>query len=567
MTNTTAAELFSFFSRSYPSKTIIMLVGLVTAGLMEALGILSLLPIIGLAGKDQAQVTPAEQIVVDALSIVNVTPTVGILLSLITLGMFLKAVITLFAMKQVGYTVAHVATELRRRLIKALMNARWSFFYTKSVGEVSNTISTEITRAAQGYESACMVIALIIQSIVYLIIAVFISWKVTFFALLGGLIIFYILNNLIKGARKIGREQSESMNSMLIKISDGISGLKPLKAMAKEKQLQAVLEKNAENLNDALKRSVINRQTLNTMQEPLMVLFLASGMYVAYAVFDISITNQLIMAFLFFRLITRFGNIQQNYQTIMLSEAAYTNVVSTILDAEHEQEIHNGIIDFNPKKDISFNNVSFSYGNKKILRNMSCTVKANSLTTFIGESGVGKSTLVDLVIGLNSPEAGTILIGDYSISELEQEHWRKKIGYVPQEVIMFNDTIRNNVTLGDETISDKAVVNALIKADIWKTVNEYPDGLNYNVGERGQMISGGQRQRIAIARALVNNPDILILDEATSALDPETEKTICQTIKKLKNGVTIISITHQPVWGIYSDAVYRIHNGKVIPEG
>ena len=181
----------------------------------------------------------------------------------------------------------------------------------------------------------------------------------------------------------------------------------------------------------------------------------------------------------------------------------------------------------------------------------------------MGSSGVGKTTLIDLIIGLHVPSSGEIVIDKTKLLDIDLKKWRSLIGYVPQDLFLFNDTITNNINLGDPKINLSMVKEALDLAGALDFVLKLPNGLQTNVGERGLKLSGGQRQRISIARALVGKPQILFLDEATTALDPITEKNILSTLSKLsEKGITIIAISHQSEVLDVAEKVYRLNNGQ-----
>jgi ATP-binding cassette subfamily C protein len=215
------------------------------------------------------------------------------------------------------------------------------------------------------------------------------------------------------------------------------------------------------------------------------------------------------------------------------------------------------------EKVIQLDQISFAYGEKQVLREVSLSFAKGSITAIVGPSGSGKTTIVDLVTGLLKPQRGEILIDDQSLLKLDLRSWRKKIGYVPQENLLLHGTVLTNVTLGDPELSEADAVKALRAANAWEFVKSLPQGLNSSVGERGGNLSGGQRQRIAIARALVHKPKLLILDEATSGLDPESEVAVCNTLQKLRGELTILAISHQPALVNIADNSYRIKDGQI----
>jgi len=195
------------------------------------------------------------------------------------------------------------------------------------------------------------------------------------------------------------------------------------------------------------------------------------------------------------------------------------------------------------------------------------TVPTKSLTTIIGPSGTGKTTLIDLVTGLYQPDAGSVYLDDIPLPEINLKRWRQKIGYVPQEQILLHDSILTNVTFGDPQLTEGDAEHALKAAGAWEFVSTLPEGMQSSVGERGAKLSGGQRQRIIIARALAHRPEVLILDEPTSALDPENEEKISQTLRQLRNDYTLLVITHQSALAEVADRTYRLEDGQLTLAG
>jgi ATP-binding cassette subfamily C protein len=264
------------------------------------------------------------------------------------------------------------------------------------------------------------------------------------------------------------------------------------------------------------------------------------------------------------RILKNIHKIQIEFQTMVANESAYFSLKKKIQEAEHARETTLGhrVPEF--KNSIRFDQVNFGYDDKLVLENLNLELPKGKFIAIVGASGAGKTTLVDLVIGLLRPRSGEIWIDDLPQTDIDINRWRRMIGYVPQDTLLLHDTILANVTLKDEGISKKDVEDALHFAGAWDFVGQLSKGVHTIVGERGGKISGGQRQRIAIARALVNKPKLLILDEATTALDPETEAAICDTMNKLAGNVTILSISHQSAMLEAAEIAYRIEAGKAV---
>jgi ABC-type multidrug transport system fused ATPase/permease subunit len=219
---------------------------------------------------------------------------------------------------------------------------------------------------------------------------------------------------------------------------------------------------------------------------------------------------------------------------------------------------------------IDVEGLSFSYARttRDALSDVSISICRGEAVGLIGSSGSGKSTLVDILLGLLEPTSGNVLVDGHDIQENLRE-WQDQIGYVPQSIFLTDDTLRRNVAFGlpKDQIDDDAVNSAIRSAQLEDFVASLADGLDTIVGERGVRLSGGQRQRIGIARALYNNPDVLVLDEATSSLDTETEHGVMQAVQALQGDKTVIIVAHRLSTVEYCDRLYRLENAQIVDEG
>lgn len=554
--------IFYFFS-AYPWQSAIMVCCFLFSGVADGVSVLTLLPLIefGTSGS-LAGNSVAGRLFQDLMALFGLEPRLSVMLGVIVICVFVKAALFLIAMKQAGYTVANVTTDLRITLIRSLLGARWNYFVSKPAGYFANAIGTEALRAGTAYHHAALFVASLIQVIIYGVVAMIISWKITLSALIVAFVLLFGLKGLIQMGRNAGNRQTELMKSIITGLTDMLQGIKPIKAMAREGHIQPLLERETRDLKHAVKHQILASEMLKALQEPIVVVIVAAGVFAIITYGHQQFASLLVMVYLFNRLLNRFYNAQLCYQEVVTLESALWSILENINTAKDRREIESdreGPASFT--REIAMESVEFSHDDRPLLRNLSLVIPRGMFVSIIGPSGVGKTTVVDLIIGLFRPGSGKITVDGYALDEMDLRAWRGMIGYVPQEMFLFHDTIFNNITLGGEGITREDVADALRSAGAWDFVSQMPGGIDATVGERGAMLSGGQRQRISIARALVHRPKLLILDEATTALDPQTEAEICGTLRGLLDRLTIVAISHQQEIMKVSDIVYRINDG------
>jgi ATP-binding cassette subfamily C protein len=550
-----------------------MLIALLLSGIAEGIGLSAMLPLLAIAlggikgtsavtGK---QATQAEKMIRDIFDSIGLTPTLELLLLLILAAMLLKCVLVWVANKNVGYTVAHLATKLRLQMLRAYILARWEFHLSQPIGKLSAAMGGETTQTAKAYAAGVSIIVVVIHTAIYIAVALMVSWEATLIALAAGTFFWYPLNRFVKKARRAGRRQVKLKKSMSAEFVDSIQSIKPLKAMAREDRAETILVTKTKKLKKALQKEIVSKESLSAFQEGIKVTFMLIGVYVTIVIWGMAPTTVMILIVLLGRIMGKLSKIQKQYQNMGILENAYWSMMETFEIAESMHEKKLGDLEPGLKQAIRLAGVTFAYSKNNVLNDVSLIFPAGEITAIVGPSGSGKTTIVDLVIGLLRPQDGEVWIDDLPLQQIDLHQWRRMIGYVPQETLLLQDSIFINVTLGDPAITEREAEEALQKAGIWEFVKTRPKGMLSSVGQRGLMLSGGQRQRIAIARALVRKPKLLILDEATTALDPENEAAICQTLRKLRGEITILAISHQTAVLEVADRGYRVKDGKVTP--
>lgn len=550
-----------------PYRTLYIMSLLLIAGLAEGIGIASFLPLLAATGDNQVGgaseggETELQQWFDSLFDFLGYTPGFGELLVLIAILFWTKSIIIMYGRVLVGFAEMRFQTDLRLELLRALMFARWSYFTEQPVGTLANSFTTEATRASGTLSDVFQMLSMGTQVVIYLGIASLVSWEATVAGILGGTFIFIFMHRFVIMARRAGRDVNKSYNNMLARLVDSLSGIKPIKAMAYEDRVAPLLEAEAEELNSASRRQVISNAALQNLNEPVLVTMLCGALFGAVFVLKFEWSALLLMGLVFYRTINRMNMLQAAYQNLVAKESFVATISDKFRAATAAREMYQGDDKIELKREIKADNLTMSFGEKGVLKGLSIEIPVNKMVSIIGPSGAGKSTLVDIIVGFHRPDSGEIFIDGKPLATADIRHWRQSIGYVPQELIMFNDTILANITFGAPEFTEQDAIEALKAAGAWDFVSSWSAGLHSPVGERGTQLSGGQRQRISLARALVRKPRLLILDEPTTALDPKTEAEICETLSLLKGRMTILAISHQKALSKIADMEYRLVEG------
>jgi ATP-binding cassette subfamily C protein len=563
-------RVLQFFARAYPWQSLVVVLCLLLAALMEGVGLSSVLPLLGMAANANAtaggggageDTSPLEAAVRGALADLGLEPTIGLLVSIIVATFTLKAALVLLSRRQVGYTVAHVATDLRLGLLRALLATRWSYFTRQPIGAVANSMATEANRASAAYYHLAQMLTYAMTAVLYMGIALAISWQATVAAALAGIITVRGLSAFVRMAGRAGRKQTALLRSLLKRLTDTLQAVKMLKATGRENLIGPLLENDTRKLNRQLRRRVLSTEALRALQEPILVAFATGGLWIALTLWKMPLQAVIMLVVLFASTLNSINKMQRKYQGMVVDASALWSLRDTIDRAEAETEPQGGSALPTLGRGLALKQIRVDHDGRRLLDDLRIEIPAGQITAIIGTSGAGKTTIVDLITGLLRPDAGEVWIDGVPLGELDLRRWREMLGYVPQETLLLHDTVETNVSLGDPEVEGDRVEAALRDAGAWDFVSRMPEGVHSSVGERGALLSGGERQRIAIARALVHRPKLLILDEATAALDSESEAAVWETVKGLRGKTTVVAISHQPALVGVANRIYRVEGG------
>ncbi|TEY04544.1 ABC transporter ATP-binding protein [Campylobacter sp. US33a] len=458
------------------------------------------------------------------------------------------------------HTIAH-------KVFAKFLHFDYEKFTQKNHSDLLKTITQEAYNLSTMIASFLLMMSEIFVILLIYSLMLLIDYKITLFLSiflgLNGFILVKVLSPMIK---KAGKKREEAMRNFFEILATNLNNFKLIKLKTKEDGVLKLFENQSMDFS----RANITNESVNAMPRIYLegVGFCVLVFIVVFLVLktksDISSILAMISMFVLalYRLMPSANRIINAYHDLLY----YRNSLDIIYDVLKEKEEHLGNENIEFKKHIKLKNLSFAYeGKPNLLKDINLEIKKGEKIAFIGESGCGKSTLVDLIIGLLNPSSGEILIDDKKLNSNTFKKYRQKIGYIPQNIYLFNDSIAKNITFGDE-VDEKLMQKVILQANLDKFINNLPHKAQTKVGDGGNNLSGGQKQRIAIARALYLSPEILVLDEATSALDTQSEEKIMDEIYKISKDKTVIIIAHRLSTITKCDKIYKIEHGKLTLE-
>ena len=493
------------------------------------------------------------------------------------------ALIVVFSAKNISLYIKNVTLSIvQYRLIRDLRNKLYSHFHYLSLSYFNKNKSGELTAVlVNDIDNMRNSLSIMFQklfvepiNIIILMSLLFIvSTKLALIALLiipvSGIIIFGISHSI---RRRSARSQAQ-LAGMTSMIAETIGSMRIVKAFAnKGFEINRFAKETQKYYKLMLRRDrlrFVSSPVSETFGATIAALLLWVGARDVLVIESISSEDFLRFILLLFSLFQPLKNLT-NVVNELQNGLASADRVFTIMDIKSDIQDVDNAADINDlKNSLSFNNVSFSYGDEKdkVLSNINFQINKGEILALVGPSGAGKSTLVDLIPRFYDTLGGSIKIDGKDIKKLKINSLRSLMGIVTQETFLFDDSVRANIAYGLENISDDKIKDAAIAANAHEFIKELPDGYNTIIGERGVSLSGGQKQRIAIARAIVKNPPILILDEATSSLDSESEKHVQSAIENLMSERTVFVIAHRFSTVHNANKILVLENGKVVQEG
>lgn len=465
----------------------------------------------------------------------------------------------------------NVIQNLRKNLWNKLTILKINYFDTVKVGEISSRLVNDTSQVKQLLAATVpqtLASLILVIGSVYMMIRM--DWQMCLAMLVVVPIVLLIMLPIFSFGTKVGRQRQDTLAEFNGIASETLSEIRLVKTSNAEKQVQERVDQKINQLFRVGKKEAV----FDAVMQPLMMMVMMSMIFglLAYGMHRIAIGAMevgTLMSFLMylFNLMGALPSIATLF-TEMAKAAGSTKRVQDLLNEEPEDLETGQTIDLTGRS-LQAKDVSFSYdGKEAILKNISFEAKANQIVAFAGPSGGGKSTIFSLLERFYDPNHGEITCGGINIKDVNLVDYRSQIGFVSQDSAIMDGSIRDNLTYGlEQTFEDEALWKVLELAYAKKFVEEMPQGLETEVGERGVKISGGQKQRIAIARAFLRDPKILMLDEATASLDSESEMMVQRALSNLMQGRTTLVIAHRLATIVDSDQIYFLENGEITGSG
>ena len=488
-------------------------------------------------------------------------------------GMILLSILGAFLVYWTTMLSGKISSSIYKNIVDDLyvkiQSLDMEYFSRTKVGELMTKVLNDPANVNTFILEFFEFLKYIFTAISYLVIAIHTDWKLTIGMFVSAPILMITVKKYSKKLKKSGKERQETTGILNSKLQETLSGIRVIRAFATEKQEIHNFKKISLELKKVVMKTVGYNAKSNSVSEALNYIMVA--ILLLFGGYRI-LRGRVFTTGDFITIMTSIGSM---YTPIRRSANIYnslsTNIPSIgrifeILDVVPEIADAPDCVNFEEfRSDITFENVDFRYkdNDEKILKNINLVAKKGETVALVGNSGGGKSTLVNLIPRFFDVDAGMITIDGINVKNYKIKSLRKKIGIVPQETFLFGGTVLENIKYGNQKASVEEVIEAAKKANAHEFIEKLEQGYETEIGERGVKLSGGQKQRISIARAILENPQILILDEATSALDNESEQLVQDALEKLMKGKTTFVIAHRLSTIINSDKIVVIQQGEI----
>lgn len=484
--------------------------------------------------------------------------------------LLLRAALNNFATVRQNAYLERYEMGVRKDVYNAISASSWENLSGKSGANLINLITVQCRQTRMCLQWTIALIASAFSAMLQLAIALVMSLPVTLMALLVGTGFLILFRPFLKKSKEYGKKAVEVNRDLHREIQNQLNSVKEIRAYGVQEHHSELFDEISQTYYDTSLRTTQLRVIPQLCYSIAAAVLIALAFVYSVLILDTGTAQLMVLVYIFSRLWPVFSSWQGQLQNIQAYVPAYENIrtaIEELTQGVREPETGSGTLSFS--KEVAFDHVGFAYenGNAEVLQDISFALPCGSVTALVGPSGAGKSTTADLLLGLLRPTKGQILVDGDSLTDETLAAWRKTIGYIPQEPLILNATVRENLLRFHPEASEEEMIQALKRSLAWPFVEKLPQGLDTILGDKGVRLSGGERQRIVLARVLMGKPRLIILDEATSALDYESESFIRETIRSLRNHTTVLIIAHRMATIRGADRAIVLLDGKIAEQG
>ncbi len=562
----TLGGFFVAILRKSPGAILAATAFLTFASLLEVIGLAAVIPILSRFFESAGLLGGVVGRVMTALGLAQVS--LEVLLVVLVALIVARSALLFAAGALVGRIAVTMERRYRRELMSRYLQADWTFHLDQKAGWVTNLITREARRARMAAIQAGNHYSHMLIAGVFLLAGLLVSWQaLTVSLVIGGLLIIAAIR-VNRLSRQAGIKLVDANSRLTGTVIEGANLLKYIKGSAAEGQILTQFDHVISEVADLTFRQIIYQEFIQNYPDIIEVTVISILIYLIYIFFGNFSGDYIFFLLLAKRAYSRIAAMQSARRRAIQNIPSYEACVAMLDGADRRQEPRGGRRFEGLRERIELRHVEFSFlQSGPIIQGVNLEIAKSSMVALVGRSGAGKTTLVDLILGLHRPTEGAVLVDDVDLWSYDIGSWRKRIGFVPQDPILFNGSISDNIRLPRPSASLQDVQAAARAAHATEFIDALPEGFDTLVGDLGAKLSGGQKQRIALARALIRDPEILILDEATSALDARSEQRIQDAILSLRGRITVIVIAHRLTTVERADRIFVIKDGRVAESG
>lgn len=545
----------------------------VLVGLLDGLGLAMFIPLLQMVDSTNTQADPESlgrlSFIADFFQYFGVGLTLEVVLGVILFFFTMKGVIKFLEGYYRAVFEQFFMKKIRQENINALSSYDYNNFVKADIGRIQNTFTAEVVKVNQGYKYYFTCMQYGVSVAVYIGLAFVANPQFALLVVVGGAVSGVLFTRLQKRTKQLSKKITVDSHRFQGLLIQKVASFKYLKATGLMRPYAEKLVNINNEIESNQRKTGMIAAALNAVREPIIILVVVAVILVQVYFFHQSIGIIILSLLLFYRALVFLMGVQ-NYRNLFISMiGSQLNMTAFTNELKAGKEKKGGIKFEGFKSNIALHDLTFKYDEQTIVNQLNMRINKNETIAIIGESGSGKTTVMNLMAGLLTPASGEVMIDDVNLESLDKETYQRRIGYITQEPVIFNDTIFNNVTFWDEKTPEnlRRFHEALKKASIYDFVMAQPDVEEEMLGNNGINLSGGQKQRLSIARELYKDVDFLFMDEATSALDSETERMIKDNIHALKGKLTIIIIAHRLSTVKDADRIILLQKGRVSAEG